>query len=1089
MRKPNGTAVVVFSAAFALLLGTAFADEPASPRPIRPRLRPAIEHAATSCKYVTAGRRGSNNAAQVTEEGDVLRQPGTSSALAPQPAIAAQSSRTVSGLASSGPTLLPPTKTWTGSMWQVVLNWLGGTLPYTVATALNATFDNGVKTVADAVTATTATVTVNTTAVLNCFDVSDASTLNEATQGMGYTPQPAPTLPVPDVQSPWWGGTVEFVASYLDPIAQANTAFFFDLPARGTQTDGGSPPSWVQFTIPDDARSFYPVVQAHGRSSGLNGPAFVPLWAPIPTFSNIRGVTWAPQTGKVWVAADALIQEVDLFREDVQLSTTNKVTTLTKPYISRVTTGGMMLCVDGTPGVSEVLAVNVTNTGQLVPTHFASTKDSGFTRNITPVGIAVDPDGSACYIADSSTGKVVMIPANAGGTGGPIVDQWGGRMFTFPDPCGIDVNIGHQVMIADDSTGYIYQITEYASTPSHTGSGVHSIQVDQDCSTANYIRYESSNDPGFTEAFNLKPLVSGDANSQRYHGADVFGTSDGHLQLDYDKAIYATMRGFSRVVINNSGQTQTYPSTAQVGDRIVAVTVVGWPNIQMQLRVIDPPDLSAYAPDAGWPSGNVPRPTPTATPTPTPTPVPPYEANDNVGPASDFGLATGPNASSWTPTLNVIPTNADGSITVYLKVAAQYSGDNYQIEITKCKADGTVLPQRVAGLSGVYTSWKRVFVERDKMFRRGGLLFADAAAHDTFITLYKNADDTRWDNLNAGDKIAIFDTVTPYEGPHDEAYVGTITQVGSSAPHQMLVTLVTASGGNTPYQLNHAYTHSPVDPTTNFPTFAPPTPPAGTCAGVGVTYSTVPDPVTGQTITDTGTNQLNGPGSAFYDGDMRGVELPLDDGFVEYVGLRPGSGAISYISASWFETIYGSPDQSPIWKLARCWFANFPGSPHSISYLQLIGAGVFSAGSGAYRYGLTLESNAFSYSFRGSMEAAGATLGLTPSQVDALSQHNVVHELVGHQFWTNICNSGNAYHDTRNAWCNENKPPAVNPNNCGPGSTMPKTCVMEPTTTLASHPELYDGVNRFCLEDLYFGDPTCSPSNPNTAIRTHQDPI
>ena len=51
-------------------------------------------------------------------------------------------------------------------------------------------------------------------------------------------------------------------------------------------------------------------------------------------------------------------------------------------------------------------------------------------------------------------------------------------------------------------------------------------------------------------------------------------------------------------------------------------------------------------------------------------------------------------------------------------------------------------------------------------------------------------------------------------------------------------------------------------------------------------------------ITDTSSNQINGPGSAFYDADMRQIEQPYDDAYVEFFGLRSGMGAVPYIDES-----------------------------------------------------------------------------------------------------------------------------------------------------------------------------------------------
>lgn len=593
------------------------------------------------------------------------------------------------------PTTLTVSKTWTGSAWQVTLAWSGGTGPYVVVASDDPSFQSGVTTLASGFNGTSLTFLAATAPQF--FAVADSTVVSPAVQGMGYDPIPAPTTPTPSVTSTWWGATIQLTASYLDPIAAANTSFFFDLPARATAADAGAPfASWAQLTIPDDARGFYPVVQAHGRSSPLNSQAFVQLNPPgIGPYTSIHGVSWAPQTGHVWIGADASLQQVDLFLRSPSVVRT--IASYPKAYISRVTAAGQLIVVDGALGVTQIDQVDVA-TG--VVSFYAATHDADFTRAIQPVGIAVDPDGSACYVADASSGKVVRIPAGAG-VGSTIKDTWGNHSFLFPDPCGIDVNVGHQVMVANDADGYVWQIfgESSAGQDANTGTGVRSIEVDADSSTSGYIRYVASASPGRAEAFNLN-AISG--NPARYHGGTVFGLANGKLSLEPDWGFFVYHHWPQRVVINNSGQGVAYSSSFQTEDRIIQLDVEGWSDVPLRLRVIDPPDLAAYAPDGGWSPASA---------------ALPYEGNDNRG-VTDFGLS-GSQAGPWETSVILTP-GGDNMLRFYLKVPAQYGGDNFQVEVTKCKPDGTVLPQRVVSLSPVYTSWKRVFVERDKMFRRGG---------------------------------------------------------------------------------------------------------------------------------------------------------------------------------------------------------------------------------------------------------------------------------------------------------------------------------------------------------------------------------
>ncbi len=1019
------------------------------------------------------------------------------------PGPAAAASRTE----AADPTTLTVLKAWVSGAWQLILNWTGSSGPFTVSYSPTPSFQNGVQTLQQGTSSTTMTQNADTSKTLECFEVTDASVISEPVQGIGYDPAPAPTVPTFASAFYWWGQNVTLSASYLDPIPQSNVTFFYDLPIRAHLATpiGNGYASDATFTIPDDSRSAYMFVQAHGRTSPPS-PApvqYLQLSPPnIGPYTNIRGVSYARATGKVWVAADGVVQEADIFLRTPATGTT--FTDLYAPYISRVTNSGQLMIIDGTDGVMEIFQVDV-STGER--THYAYTHDSSFTGNIWPSGIAADPDGSACYVADYNGSHVVKIPAGAG-SGSTIVDAWGNRTFSFPDPCGMDVTLGHQVVLGT-TTWQTWLITgQYSSYFQYdTTSTPNSLEIDRDVATASWTPWVYSDSP-FCEAFNQHTFTTpaGGTATPKYHGAGVWAdNTNGVLVLTPDWTYGVYHHYPQNVIINNAGQDQAYPSPWQQQDKVIRLDMTGWPGGPLQLRLIDPSDASGYAPEGGFPSQYN-------------SPVPPYEANDDYGPAdsntnTDYGLTFNADGSGATTTPLIGYPDSNFNLTAYLKVPARYSGDNYQVEVTKCALGNppTPLPQRIPALSSVYTSWKRVYVERHRMFRRGGLLFSNAAMNDTSVTIYRNPDDTRWDNLNPNDKIAIFDTATPYEGPHDEAYVGTITQVGSSVPHQMLVTLVTTPGGSTPYPLNYAYTASPPDPTTHWPTFAAPTPPAGTCAGMGVIYSTVQDPSgSGKTITDTDSNQINGTGSAFYDADMRDIEQPFDDAYVEFMGLRSGMGALPYLAPSFFggfqmasggtcsqpviEPIPGY-DFIPRHKFAWIWFANKGLS----NYIWLGGAGQTAQLDSCpacgdpqkpfpQYFGLTTADQLESFVHVGGI---GQVCPTAAQEVNAC-QETTNHEL-GHDYRVNPTNA--ARHDNRCAWqtvghllCTDSDPTCDQSMN---------GCLMNPSRDLWTSHHRLDRFNLLCGDSgcpngqpgcCNAGDSGCTEPG-NGAIRVLSDPI
>jgi hypothetical protein len=125
------------------------------------------------------------------------------------------------------------------------------------------------------------------------------------------------------------------------------------------------------------------------------------------------------------------------------------------------------------------------------------------------------------------------------------------------------------------------------------------------------------------------------------------------------------------------------------------------------LSFIDPPDRSPYI--VGPPGG--------ATP---PQPVPGPRANDNAGPLpklSGTGITDNGNGT-YSAT-----SGQNGFVEWHLELdPAARAGDNYQILAHATFPDGRI----AGGASGAVTVWKRLFVEKMQMFRRGAPLASDA---------------------------------------------------------------------------------------------------------------------------------------------------------------------------------------------------------------------------------------------------------------------------------------------------------------------------------------------------------------------------
>jgi hypothetical protein len=128
----------------------------------------------------------------------------------------------------------------------------------------------------------------------------------------------------------------------------------------------------------------------------------------------------------------------------------------------------------------------------------------------------------------------------------------------------------------------------------------------------------------------------------------------------------------------------------------------------MYVRTADPPDPSQYLP-AGM-------------------------SHDGDNPTGWAGFPLPSDVWSWA----AVTTDANGRFDVTMPVLPQFAGDNQEVEAsavplpyiespTRCKSD------LGCSRSPIFTSWRRVFIERDRMFRKGAFIRADIAPGATQV--------------------------------------------------------------------------------------------------------------------------------------------------------------------------------------------------------------------------------------------------------------------------------------------------------------------------------------------------------------------
>jgi len=161
----------------------------------------------------------------------------------------------------------------------------------------------------------------------------------------------------------------------------------------------------------------------------------------------------------------------------------------------------------------------------------------------------------------------------------------------------------------------------------------------------------------------------------------------------------------NKVLTHLYNPNDTYPNS-QVQDAQMPLTIRARradPGTTIYLQVSDPPDSSPYGG--------------------------PHTPDDNV----DVSGTVGTIAGSKQVTMTLPPSGQ--SVALTLQTTDYAAGDNYRVK-------GSIDPQLLTNPSfqctdcpdtGVITAWKRVYLETDKMFRKGAMLTQDALPGDTQV--------------------------------------------------------------------------------------------------------------------------------------------------------------------------------------------------------------------------------------------------------------------------------------------------------------------------------------------------------------------
>ena len=818
----------------------------------------------------------------------------------------------------------------------------------------------------------------------------------------------------------------------------------------------------ASFRVPYDTRGgAYIAVSSRGVPNDFLGElkAAGNLSPPV-VFDNIQSIIAVPDdsgggSGHILVADDRGVWDVDLFARDFTAPTSMRDG---KYFLSRVSRDGYFFAVEREQTDPVIFRAHVSAPDKWEK--WASTSPLG--SAVTADGIAATEDGTWVYVIDSANQNIIS-----------IVDRtrpqyvWDKNNLplkprVFKSPSGLELQNGTLIFLTTDSSQrtLMQQFSIYGF-PVRTDLGptlagnlsVRGLEADRalfDAQPVHPMRYIFS------------AAVAGALVSNKTTGVAgrVFATQDKtRLLLGFGTSAGVESREFGghRIFLSTQpGFGAGYVDGSQLADGLATVTVYAPVDVDVFVSALDPPDPSAYVSAS---------------------------SDDNNAGSPEWGLSMSQDGSSPSRCVQYHsdsnPTSGALGLadrTVFLRMPRGSGGDNVRLKVglvpptgTDCSASGPV-----RGFSGLYTSWKRLYVQVDRMYKRGGVLAEDAlagstgvriaAARTSLATQARNYDRGTVD-IRAGDPLRIFgwDNEVPGLIQSEIACVGADPSWGGVAGQVATVPLVSCSNPTKPYLLQNNYKANYSDSDGEYKFIS-------TYGVSGV----APIPASGLTSDDIFAFGITGFGDVFADGYVDLYVLPP----------TPSSpGRLPYVPQGWLARgdVYVSElVPHSIVELSNATF----GRAQSLGEREIAAQNLVHlliAGDGPVLNneplaGLTLKAPFYmTWLFGNKILSSGSG----SNEYGPLRFRWVTAHELAHQFGVNSCTADG--HDVRNGWPSEIQLPHLPPSSCLMIRAIPK--VDEPLANA-----------YFCREDLLFGDPTCGGAEDAThprpgSIRAAPDPL
>lgn len=419
---------------------------------------------------------------------------------------------------------------------------------------------------------------------------------------------------------------------------------------------------------------------------------------------------------------------------------------------------------------------------------------------------------------------------------------------------------------------------------------------------------------------------------------------------------------------------------------------------------------------------------------------------------------------------------------IELRISQRYAGDNYKVYF---EIQDEVAQQTIAQATGNLTAWKHAHIEKDKMCRKGGLLFdsygatgkcggsgqppccgtgSEPPCHQ--IVVYY------WHTVSIGDSIKIFDEINTAESGGEERKVNDI---------------VLGTGGRSYITLDAPLTNNYFAAYNNGQT--PPTPTFENEHSAGI----------GQ-IKDSSDIPCN---PCFYEAETSDISQPFNDAFASFhvpMDSPLGAGAVPYINPSFFDPLI-SPIN--IIRFHNVWFANRqliacptggttecqiapPECQTCCNEYENYYHVIPNSGMLASAYGKSCPTGDVNFIFsQRIIDQCGSTANCVPNLNCSVLEHGMVH-LYDVNMQSPCANGHDPGEDSDEfnwAWCG-----AIG-GSCAKSSTEGTRCLMSGATDTGEWEQDIDEINRLDCEELAGIALSCGiQSCGGVSIRTQQDP-